>query len=76
MTDFFHFILLLELIIKNIAKLAKYILKSMEDGKSSIVRLRSLSDKEEFVKLAFPAREPTVHGDEEGPAHMPYTRWE
>lgn len=34
------------------------LIKSMEDGKSMILRFRSLSDKDELVKLTWPARKP------------------
>jgi hypothetical protein len=46
----------------NNTKVFVYILKPLADGKSTIVRLRSLSDKDELVKLSWPARNPaSVH---------------
>jgi len=42
----------------NNDKIFVYILKQLADGKSTIVRLRSLSDKDELVKLSWPASSP------------------
>lgn len=55
----------------NNEKVFVYVLKPLVDGKSTIVRLRSLSDKDEFVKLSWPTRSPvSVHicdiGEESG----------